>query len=106
MLRELGGSRLGRREFGEFRFRQSKLVGSRLRQPNRLLQVGAEEVRSSRLGKKDLAGSCVGRREVSDSRLRQRELGGSRPIIIHQEGRLLQVVRDRARRLQIGIEGA
>ena len=29
-LRELGGSRLGRRELSEFRFRQSELVGSRL----------------------------------------------------------------------------
>ena len=37
---------------------------------NRLLHVGAEEVRSTRLGQEDLEGSCLGRREVGDLRLR------------------------------------
>ena len=63
---------------------------------NRLLQVGAEEVCSSRLGQKDLSGSYLGRKEFGDSRLRRMELGGFRPTIKDKEGWLLQVVRDRA----------
>ena len=73
---------------------------------NPLLHAGAEEVRNTRLGQKDLEDSCLGRREVGESRLRWRELGGSMPTIRYKEGRLHQVVRDRARTLPTGTEGA
>ena len=95
-LRELGGSRLEQRELGEFRYRQSEFVGSRLRQQNRMLQVGAEKVCSPKLRHKDLGGSCLGRREIGGSRLIRRELGASKPTVRYKDGRLLQVVRDRA----------
>ena len=62
---------------------------------NRLLHVGAEEVRSNRLGQTDLGGSCLERKEVGDSRLRWRELGGSLLTVRYKERRLLQVLRDR-----------
>ena len=37
---------------------------------NRLLQVGAEEVRSSRLGQNDLGGSCLVPRKEGNRRLK------------------------------------
>ena len=52
---------------------------------NQLLQVTAEDVRSSGLEHKDLGGFCLGRGEVGDSRLRRRELGCSRPTIRYRE---------------------
>ena len=79
----------------------------RLRQQNRLLEIGAEKVSSSNLGQKDLGGSCLGKREVGNLRLKRRELAASRPTVRYkEEGRLLQVVKDIYRRLQTETEGA
>ena len=43
---------------------------------------------------------------LGEFRFRQSELVGSMPTIIYKEGRLFQVVRDRARTLQTGTKGA
>ena len=91
---------------GEFRFRQSELVCSRLRQQKSAVPcLDGGSSRHQAIGQKDLGGSCLGRREVGDSRLRWMKLGDSMPTVRYKEGRLLQVVSDRARRLQAGTEG-
>ena len=92
---------------GEFRFRQSELVDSRLRQQKSAVPCwdgGSSQNQARAEGSRWLLN--IGRREVGDSRLRWREVGGSMPTIRYKEGRLLLVVRDRARRLQNGKEGA